>query len=330
MRSRELERRDFLALGVGALAVAALPVGLRGRRRLVRRRIPVMGTVAEIAIPTRNEPWAQSAMDAAFQELRRVEATMSRFLPDSDVGRLNARPGAWVPVSSDTGHVLQAAVTWAERSDGRFDPCLGRAVELWDVTTRHVPPEESETRGFAGAHLWAALDVETGGGTARAALASPLAGVDLGGIAKGHAVDAAAEALRSFGITDGLVNVGGDLVALGGDAKGDPWVVGVRSPDHPEGIAARLEVTDEAVATSGDYLRYFRHGGARYHHLLDPASGRPHRTRTRSLTVRAERCIDADAAATALFGMPATRHGPALDGAPADIRVVHHITEETT
>lgn len=330
MRSWNLERRDFLALGVGALAVAALPAGLRGRRRLVRRRIPVMGTVAEIAVPTRNEPWAQSAMDAAFQELRRVEAAMSRFLYDSDVGRLNATPGVWVPVSSDTGHVLRAAQRWAERSDGRFDPCLGRAVELWDVTTRRVPPEERQTSGFADAHLWTALDVESDGGGARATLASPRAGVDLGGIAKGHAVDAAAEALRSFGVTDGLVNVGGDLVALGGDAKGDPWIVGVRSPDHPDGIATRLEVTDEAVATSGDYVRYFHHGGRRYHHLLDPASGRPHRTRTRSLTVRAQRCIDADAAATALFGVAASRHEGVLHDAPADIRAVHHITEETT
>lgn len=255
---------------------------------------------------------------------------MSRFLPESDVGRLNQGSGFWVPVSSETGRVLHAALTWADRSEGRFDPCLGRAVALWDVTGRHTPPPESETHDFAEARLWRTLDVQSDGGTARAVLGSPLAGVDLGGIAKGHAVDAAAEALRSLGVTDGLVNVGGDLVALGADAQGDPWVVGVRSPDHPDGLAARLEVTDEAVATSGDYVRYFRYGGQRYHHLLDPASGRPYRTRTRSLTVRAERCVDADAAATALFGLSASGRRRLLDRSPADVRVVHHITEETT
>ena len=329
-REHAVGRRDFLALGVGALVVAAAPAGLRRRPRLVRRRIPVMGTVAEIAVPTRNEAWAQTAMNAAFAQLRHVESTMSRFLGVSDVGRLNAGAGGWVDVSPDTGHVLGRALAWSERSEGRFDPCLARAVELWDVTRRDAVPDDEELQGFVDAGLWRALEVEADGSRARARLALPRAGVDLGGIAKGHAVDAAAEALRGFGVTDALVNVGGDLVALGADAAGDPWVVGVRSPYDPDGVAARLEVADEAVATSGDYLRYFQHGGERYHHLIDPTSGRPIRTPMRSLTVRAERCIDADAAATALYGASPSQRLRLLERTPDAVRIVHHITERTT
>ncbi len=329
---RPYDRRDFLALGIGALAVATLPA-LRGRTRMVRRRIPVMGTVAEVAVPTHDEPWAQRAIDAAFGELRRIELEMSRFRPDSYVSRLNtARPGDWVDVSADAASVLERSLSWARASDGRFDPCLGRVSELWDVAHRSEPPAEEVVSGLAGADRWRALELvpDRVGGGGRAALISPRAAVDLGGIAKGFAVDAAADALRAHGIQDGLVNVGGDLVALGSDASGRAWVVGVQSPDDPSGIAATVEVSDAALATSGDYVRYFQHGGRRYHHLLDPHTGRPVRTGTRSLTVRAARCVDADAAATALFGVdPGVRRERVAD-APEEIRIIHQITEVTT
>lgn len=322
------DRREFLALGVGALAVAALPAALRPRPRLIRRRIPVMGTLAEVAIPTRHEAWAQRAIDAAFDELRRVDDTMSRFRPYSDVGRLDAAGGEWIAVSHDTGVVLREAVAWARRSDGAFDPCLGGATRLWDVSGRRVPPAAEEVADFARAGLWKALQAEVGSETARARLCSSVASVDLGGIAKGFAVDAAADVLRGFGISDGLVNVGGDLVALGADPAGDPWMVGVRDPLAPDRLATRLEVADAAVATSGDYLRFFQHGGRRYHHLLDPSSGAPRRTPMRSLTVRAHRCLHADAAATALYCAPEGLDS--IDPTPSGVRIIHQITEVTT
>lgn len=322
------DRREFLALGVGALAVAVLPAALRPRPKLVRRSIPVMGTVAEVAIPTRNEAWAQRAIEAAFAELRRVDATMSRFRPESDVARLDAAAGEWTAVSHDTGVVLRQALAWARRSDGAFDPCLGGVTRLWDAAGRTAPPAPEEIGDYAEAGLWRTLEVEAGAETARARLSSPLASVDLGGIAKGFAVDAAAAALRDFGVGDGLVNVGGDLVALGADPAGDPWLVGVRDPSDPERLATRLEVADGAVATSGDYLRFFQHGGRRYHHLLDPSSGSPRRTAIRSLTVRADRCLDADAAATALYCAPEGHDS--IDPVPPGVRVIHQITEVTT
>lgn len=321
------DRREFLTLGIGALAVASLPNALRGRPALVRRRTPVMGTVAEVAVPSHDPRWAHRAIDAAFTELRRVEHTMSRFRADSDVGRLNAGAGEWTSVSEDTGRVLQEAARWASLSGGRFDPCLGRASELWDVTNRHEPPEGAEVRPFAHASLSATLEIDRGSTTPRARLQSPLAAVDLGGIAKGFAVDAAAAALREYGVFNGLVNVGGDLVALGSDAAGDPWYIGVRAPNDPASLATTFSVADEAVATSGDYVRFFQHGGRRYHHLLDPESGTPYRTRTRSLTVRANRAIDADAGATALFAAPTRLANRVLARASNDVSIIHHIQE---
>ncbi len=324
------DRRTFLTLGVGALAVAALPSALRRGTPLVRRRIPIMGTIAEVAVPSRDRGWAHGAIDLAFAELRRVEAEMTRFRPDSDVGMINASGDRWIAVSSETAEVLAYSLRWAELSGGRFDPCMGRATDLWDVLGRSEPPGGAEFVRFAGAGLWKSLDVEGMGGTPRARLFSRDAAVDLGGIAKGFAVDAAADALRRHGVVDGLVNVGGDLVALGVDVTGDPWLVGVRAPDDPDGLAATLSVSDEAVATSGDYVRFFEHGGRRFHHLLDPATGAPRATRMRSLTVAAGRCADADAAATALYGACATEAANIQARARDGARIIHQIEEVTS
>jgi len=326
MRPVGLDRRSFLTLGVGALAVSALPASLRRPRKLVRRRIPVMGTVAEVAVPGADGASAHRAIDAAFSELRRVESVMSRFLADSEIGRLNAREG-WTPVCVDTSVVLDRALVWASGSHGRFDPCLGLASQLWDATLHHEPPPRGALTGLVDAELWRALEVEGDGVRARARLLVPRAAVDLGGIAKGFAVDVAADALRAHGYSDALVNVGGDLVALGTDVSGDPWRIGVRSAESPDELAAVVEVADAAVATSGDYLRFFEHGGRRYHHLLDPRTGEPLLTPMRSLTIRASQCIDADAAATALFGAEPTDADAILRRTAPDARVIHRIQE---
>jgi thiamine biosynthesis lipoprotein len=313
-------RRDFITLGVGALAAASLPVGLRRRDKLIRRRIPVMGTIAEVAVRHRDEAWAQRGIDAAFAELRRVDRTMTRFRADSDVGRINGAAGrSPVRVSEDTAAVLAAALAWAEVSEGRFDPCLGRAVELWDVGERTAPPERERLRALGAGGLFRALEVD--GVVARLHVAE--AAVDLGGIAKGFGVDLASRALVGQGIFHALVNVGGDLVALGWDEDGKPWRIGVRSPDEPDSIIEVLEVSDRAVATSGDYLQYFEHGGRRYHHLLDAATGEPRQTPMRSLTVEAATCLEADAAATALFGAPADVARTVLEKGSPGASIVH-------
>ena len=277
-------RRDLLTLGAGVFVVAALPWR---RRRLVRRAVPLMGTVAEIAVVARDERHAHRAIDAALARLQDVDRTMSRFRRDSDIGRVNRLRTA--TVGAETAFVIERALRWAETTDGVFDPCLGRATELWDVTRRTRPPEGAER--FAGLRLY--RDVDLDGGTVH--LRSDDVALDLGGIAKGHGVDVAVATLRDWGVTDGLVNVGGDLYALGASEDGDAWRVGVRGTDRV------LAVTDEAVATSGDTERYFEHEGRRYHHLLDPATGAPRPSATRTRTVRAATCIEADAAATASF-----------------------------
>lgn len=301
-------RREFVALGVGAFVVAAIPLTRRRGTVVTRRTIPVMGTIADITVVHRDVRHAEGAIDAAFGELRLVESTMSRFRQDSDVGRVN-HGGATAPVRVDepTGRVIASAMAWAAASDGAFDPAIGRVVELWDVTRRTAPPDGERVARLAGRHLHRQVQLATEGGAPAVFLASPDIQLDLGGIAKGYAVDRAVDALRAWAIRHAMVNVGGDLYALGSAPVGDPWRVGIQSPDDPGALIGTLDVRDRAIATSGDYEQFFRYRGVRYHHLMDPATAAPRRGAGHSVTVEADSCIDADAAATAVFGMTSER-----------------------
>jgi FAD:protein FMN transferase len=300
---RAPSRRDFLIMGTGVFAVSALGGLALSRPRVVRRSLPVMGTIAEIAVVSRDERRAHAAMDAAFAELTNVDRTMSRFSRASDIGRANARAHVEaVAVGAATAHVVAEALRWAA-AGGEFDPAIGRAVELWDVGGRSVPPEAAAVHRLANRRLYRGVDLDARGGSARIAFASPDIALDLGGIAKGWAVDRAVAVLREWGVTSALVNAGGDLYAMGAAEDGEPWRVGIRSPADPAAIVTTLPLRDRAIATSGDYEQYFVHAGRRYHHLLDPRTGAPRLTGAHSITVEADACMTADAAATAVFGL---------------------------
>lgn len=301
----EPKRREFLALGMGLFVTLSLPLALRRRTMLIRRTLPLMGTLAEVQVAHHDMRLAEDAIDAALAELLWVERTMTRFRPDSDIGRANlgaAREA--VTVTPATAAVIAAALRWAEATDGRFDPALGAASELWDVLNRTSPPAEAPVRHLAARGFWRKVDVDRFRGTPVVRFHDPELRLDLGAIAKGYAIDRATAALRARGIHDAIVTVGGDLFASGRAPGGGPWHVGIRSPHDRAALAATLEVSDRAVATSGDYERYFQWHGVRYHHLIDPETAAPRRTSVHSTTVLADRCIDADAAATTVFGMP--------------------------
>lgn len=324
--SPRFSRREVLALGVGAFVVATMPLAARARRALVRRTLPVMGTIAAFAVVDGDPPHAHAAIDAAMEELRRVDRLMTRFSETSEIGRANrlaaTRP---VAVSGATAVVLREALGWAEASEGAFDPAIGRAVRLWDVSHRTVPPPDAAVRRLAGRSFYRALDLDTWRGGPVVRFTDPDVALDLGGIAKGYGVDRAVEALRRAGITQAIVSVGGDLYAVGGAEDGGPWRIGIQSPHDPSRLAAELDVRDAAVATSGDYLQFFRHGGRRYHHLLDPTTGAPRHTPVHSVTVMAGACLTADAAATAVFGLAPARAARVLGARAAGARIVSTI-----
>jgi thiamine biosynthesis lipoprotein len=316
-------RRELLAAGLGAFIVATVPFARRDRRRIVRRTLPVMATTAEFTIVHSDAAWAGRAIDAAMRELARVERLMTRFQPESDIGRANAAAAvAPVSISTETHAVIEEALRWASASDGAFDPGVGRVVELWDVANRHEPPAPAQVRRLEGQRFHRHLQPGTENGTPVVFFTSPEVHLDLGGIACGHAVDLAIDSLRRWGIRDALVNVSGDIFALGHAPDGSPWRIGVRSPVDARAVIAEVELTDRAIATSGDYEQFFMYRGTRYHHLMDPERAAPRPSPVHTVTVVADRCRDADAASTAVFGMEPAAARQLLSAQSPGARVV--------
>jgi FAD:protein FMN transferase len=316
-------RREFVAFGLGAFAVAALPLIERRRGHVVRRSMPIMGTIVTFAVVHRDERLAHAAIDAAMDALRGVERTMTRFTNTSDIGLANlAAAHGPVTIGAETALVVREALRWADATDGAYDPAIGGAVTLWDVSHRHEPPSAERITRLAGRALHRAVEVDIHRGTPVVLFHDGDAHLDLGSIAKGYGVDRAAAVLRERGITSAIVEAGGDLYALGTDPAGDPWRVGIQDPNDDRALIGTVEVSDAAVATSGTYRQFFKYRGHRYHHLIDPVTGAPRETALQSLTIKAAQCMHADVAATALFGMPADRASRVLARCASDGAVV--------
>lgn len=261
-------------------------------------RAELMGTPFGLTIAG-DVPLAQAraAADAAFSEVARIEARMSEWRPDSEIGRINAAAGAPVVVSGETRALLKRSLALAEASGGAFDPTWAALRGIWrfggDDERPKLPLKSDLEAALARVdHRKVHVDGEAVRLEAGMALG-------LGGIAKGYAIDRAAAALRARGIERFIVDGGGDLYVAGRKPGGQPWTIGVRHPREP-GLLAELPVTDAAIVSSGDYERFFELGGRRYHHIIDLRTGMP-ADRSVAVTVRAAEATLADALATAIF-----------------------------
>jgi thiamine biosynthesis lipoprotein len=256
----------------------------------------VMGTVATVSASAPGEATALAALDAAWAAFAQVDARMSTWRDDSDLARVNAW-AARDPVAAprDLFQVVSAALHWADETDGAFDPTVLPLLRAWGLQggEPHEPTEDELARTLAvtGAHH---VRVDTVAGTigfAREGVA-----LDLGGIAKGYALDCAREAMTAAGAVAGVLDLGGNLLVFGSGRE----QVGIVDPGDPTRTVATIAVVDAAVATSGQYERHVEVGGRRRGHILDPRTGVPV-DRQGSVTIVAPRGIDADALSTAVF-----------------------------
>lgn len=271
-----------------------------GEEVRVERSRPMMGTMVEITALGPDHALCDRAMEQAFQEIEAVDRLMSTFKADSQVSRLNRLSGkAWVSLDPEVLEVLEAAALYSRQSEGAFDITVVPLLRLWGFYREkgHLPSPQEIDRARSRVNyrdLW--IDRPRG----RARLKRRGMAIDLGAIAKGYAVDEAVEALKKNGIRKGLVNAGGDLYAFGRPEEKGPWMVGLQHPREREKIATVLEIEDRAVATSGNYERYFVLKGKRYTHILNPRTGRPIQGMA-SVTVLADSAMKADALATSVF-----------------------------
>ncbi|MBK1735263.1 hypothetical protein CKO15_08180 [Halorhodospira abdelmalekii] len=268
-------------------------------------RFMALGTTVEIRITDAGQADAAAALGAARAEIDAVhEAWHPRY--GSELGMLNERlaRGESMQISDELRHLLTRARQVEEASAGRFSPAIGGLTELWafsshDGPLQQPPDAEKLSRWVEQAPRLTDLHIDADN---RVRSENDAVRLDLGGIGKGYAAGRAVAALAEHGVRAGMVHIGGDLATLGLPEPGRdrPWRIGVRDP-RSDGILATVTAeANQAVFTSGDYERAFKHDGRLYHHILDPTTGYP-AMGSRSVTVIDSDPVLADAAATALF-----------------------------
>ncbi len=261
----------------------------------------VMGTVVDVTLWTDDKAGARKAADAVFAEFTRVDALMSSWLPDSAVARINKAAGSRsIVVGDELMTLIGAALVAGKESEGAFDITVGAFRGLWKFDQDVDGSIPSKNDVAQRAKLVNYQEVEVSPKARSVKLARKGMRITLGGIAKGHAVDRSVAILRAQGFEDFILQAGGDLF-VSGDRGTRKWRVGIRDPrgDRDESFAV-AEISNRTFSTSGDYERFVIKDGVRYHHLLDPATGRP-ATRSRSVTVLAPDALTADIWSTALF-----------------------------
>jgi thiamine biosynthesis lipoprotein len=238
-----------------------------------RYRFAAMASVHELQLCTHDRALADRAAAAAIADVQRIEAKYSPYRDDSVTSAINRAAGRGpVAVDAETASLLRYADRCHARSGGRFDITSGVLRRAWDFRRRppRIPPA-GEIAPLLALIGWERVDWS--GDSVRL----PCAGMELdfGGIGKEYAADRAAAVCRDQGIEHALVNLGGDVRAIGGRSDGTPWRIGIRDPRSPDAAVATIALDDAAVATSGDYERGFDVDGRRYGHVLDPRTGMP-------------------------------------------------------
>lgn len=265
-----------------------------GALRLHRQEFRAMGSPCEVQAFARSREQAEDAIGRIVAEAERLEARYSRYRADSFLSAINqaASRGAAIEVDAETGRLLDYAEACFVQSDGLFDISSGVLGQAWKFAEGGAPdPARIEAllpRVGWGMVNWAAP-----------VLAFPVAGMELdfGGVVKEYAADRAAALCRDAGLAHCMINLGGDIRVTGARGEGAPWRIGIRHPRNKEAMVRTLEMSQGALASSGDYERCIEVAGVRYGHILNPRTGWPVR-RLAAVSVVAEHCVLAGSAAT--------------------------------
>ncbi len=253
---------------------------------------------------------AKKAMNKAVDKIKEIEKHMSSTYKDSDIVKINKAAGIEpVKVHDDTFYVIKKALEYGQLSDGALDITIRPIVELWGITSDNpkVPSkEEIDERLPLVDYRKVVLDQDN----KTVFLEEKGMGIDLGAIAKGYAADEAVRILREAGVENALLNLGGNVITIGGNPDGRPWRIGIQDPRSQETGQphfAIVGVANATVVSSGDYERYiqeiYEKTGERYHHIFDPKTGYPADKGLMASTIISSSSIDADALSTILFIM---------------------------
>jgi FAD:protein FMN transferase len=286
---REVLRLSLCLIGVAGLAPAR-PGSPPAR---IERRLEAMGTLLGLSVAGPDRAAALEASETAVREIARVEALLTTWRPGGPLDRLNgATAGEAVTLDPEVSGLLAAVFDWSERTDGAFDPTVLPLVRAWDLRGQgRIPDEAALTRALAATGRGR---FQFDGGTGRTMRLSADAGIDEGAWGKGYALDRAASALRRCGVAEALLDLGGQVAAVG------RATVAVADPRDRGRAAVTLSIEDESVSTSGNSERGRTVAGRRIGHLLDPRTGQP-APDFGSATAVAPSGLSADVLSTAFF-----------------------------
>jgi thiamine biosynthesis lipoprotein len=273
-----------------------------GQDSSVKETRILMDTFCEISCYGGSKDQAVAAIDAAFKEMERIERVFSKFDENSEVSKINRLAGSEkVKVSEEVFKLTEESIYYSGISEGAFDITVAPFMEIWGfVRKQKAMPDKYAVENALKSVGYKNIELDREELSIR--FLNKGVKIDFGGIAKGYAVDRAKDVLVSKGIKNGLVNLGGNIFALGNAPGRKNWKIGVQDPKNKGKLLRSFELTNRAISTSGNYERFFEIGGKRYSHIINPITGEPCQGII-SVTVAADSAETADAFSTAIFVM---------------------------
>ena len=268
-----------------------------------RRVLKLMGNRFEISVVADDPAWAEEQIDAAVEEIARIERLLTTYSEDSETSLVNRSAGlAPVAVSPETFSLIERSIRISRLTQGAFDISYGSVdKKLWNFDTTMTSLPDAETaKKMVRLIDYRNIALDRHSGTVFLKQAGMRIG--FGGIGKGYAADRARELLRRRGVASGIINASGDLAVWGVQPDGRPWTIGVVHPDASDQPFSYMQLSDMAVATSGNYEKFVTIGGKRYSHTIDPRTGLPV-AGIKSVTIIAPYAEIADAMATPVMIM---------------------------
>ena len=287
----------------------------------------IMGTEVNVTLWHDDKAQARGAIDAVMTELRRIDALLSPYKDDSELSRVNASASdSAYSLSDELNFLIDKSLYFSRISEGAFDITFASVAQHYDYRDKQQPTNELVDELLAAIdYRW--LQYDKSAKTLQ--FKHPKVKIDLGGMAKGWAVDRAINIVKEFGVSHASVSAGGDSKVLG-DRRGRPWIVGIKHPrldkNQPEAVI-RLPLENVAISTSGDYERYFidEQSGERVHHIINPQTGRS-ASEVMSVTILGDQGFDTDPLSTSVFvlgvekGLALVNRLPNFDAIIIDIR----------
>lgn len=289
----------------------------------------IMGTRITVELEHRDKIVGQQAIEAVMREMQRIDADMSPYKATSELARLNAGAASKpVIVSDELFWLLKRSKDFSRLTQGAFDITFASAGFLYDYRA-HIKPGAKDLKQAVDAIDYHNIHLEPARHSV--SFSKPGVKIDLGGIAKGHAVDNSITLLQKMGITNALVTAGGDSRVIG-QRWGRPWQIGIRDPRDKNRLVAKIPLENVAVSTSGDYERFFDQDGVRYHHIINPKTGDSARE-LRSVTIIGSDATSTDALSTSIFvmgrerGLQLINRLPGIDAILVDNKGRMHYSE---